>query len=129
MSTEHSSAHLLASSIRRQLAYLAEMLPAASATDFAKALEDILWAEDGILGRTGTLLATASHDTRQQAISGHNHPEVPLAIARAANAVHDLQLELAEYHEDLQELAKPPAESPTPAQPIAAPDATRGRHR
>ncbi|MGK4906420.1 hypothetical protein [Streptomyces albus] len=126
MSGTHPSL-LLAFEIADQMGRLIDDLPRVPPRQTAKVLEDVLFADDGILKRTADLLATASHHTRELSRAGHLHPEIPLALALAANTVHDVQIDLDEHADELQRLAKPPVTTAQPAQAPAGP--SKGRHR
>ncbi|MFB7781343.1 hypothetical protein ACFC1D_01345 [Streptomyces vinaceus] len=115
----------LARQIAQQIAALNEYLIVASPQQAARILGQVLEPEEGVLGSLTTLMATGSR-CEGPALKGALPPEVWLALARAANELHDIALDLDEHAEDLHQLAQSPPTSVLP--PAPSPLVVR-RHR
>jgi hypothetical protein len=94
----------------RQVDLLAERLAAAGPEETRQILNAVVDAEDGVLGRTVTLLATSAYRARQ-----HNDPQAAL-YGQAANDLYDLLLRLdAEWNPVPAPAAAQPALTTAPA--------------
>ncbi|MEV7955292.1 hypothetical protein [Streptomyces sp. NPDC088141] len=112
----------LAVAAARQIGQLSEYLSQATRQEAAQILERILAADEGVLDRVTTLMATGSHVTKNHAKAGICRPEVPLALARAANTLHDVSLDL---EHDIHQLAGPAKNVQAPPRGSAAPGRSR----
>ncbi|MFD9715788.1 hypothetical protein [Streptomyces sp. NPDC059076] len=119
----------LAGEIARQIDQLAEHLSQAPGPEAVQIIATVLNPDDGILGRITTLLATASHYAKDRTENRGFPPEVWLALGRAANELHDIGLDLDEYTDTLQQLARRTAGASTalPPKPADGPAPGRGR--
>ncbi|MFJ7997481.1 hypothetical protein ACIQ7D_10095 [Streptomyces sp. NPDC096310] len=119
---------LLADEIARKLGQLADRLSHLPPTEAAQVIARVLGGdEDGVLGRVTHLMATSGIVAQAQAEKGLLPPEVALGLARAANDVHDVHLDLDEHLEALRDFSTAGARSSVkPALP--APLVVR-RHR
>ncbi|MFB6987944.1 hypothetical protein ACFC0C_16395 [Streptomyces sp. NPDC056178] len=104
----------------RKIGQLSEYLSQATQQDAAQILERILATDGGVLDRVTTLMATGSHVTKNHAKAGVCRPEVPLALARAANTLHDVSLDLDDFEHDIQQLAGPAKNVQAPPRGSAA---------
>ncbi|MFK4222240.1 hypothetical protein [Streptomyces sp. NPDC019890] len=109
----------LARDISRQIDQLSEHLAQAPPRQAAQILGQVLDAEEGILGRLTTLVATGSHFAKDHTERGTFPPEVWLALGRAANDLSHLCVNLDEYADDFRQIAQTPSASsitmtPTP---------------
>ncbi|MET7795347.1 hypothetical protein [Streptomyces decoyicus] len=119
----------LAEDIAHGLDQLTEHLAQAPPRQAAKILGNVLDADEGVLGRMTGLMATGSQIAQHRAQAGSLPPEVFLALGRAANALHDIALDLDEHADDIRRLANPPtAAHPAVSKPVAT-DMVVRRHR
>ncbi|MCE7081684.1 hypothetical protein [Streptomyces sp. ST2-7A] len=110
----------LAEDIAQRLGRLNDRLTHAPPHRVARVLGTVLDGDRGALGRMTELLATGSYFTRHHARTGALPPEVPLALGRACNQLHDVGLDLDEHLPDLRRLAEPPTgPGAPPAKPVA----------
>ncbi|MFB6557406.1 hypothetical protein ACFCYH_00605 [Streptomyces sp. NPDC056400] len=120
----------LTESINRQLDQLSAHLSQAGPQQAAQILQQVLDAENGILGRLTALVGTGTYVTKHHAQSGVFPAEMWLALGRTANSLHDLALDLDEHQEVFEEIA---SRRSLTTSPPAATQATalvaRGRHR
>ncbi|MFJ9033615.1 hypothetical protein ACIRQP_34955 [Streptomyces sp. NPDC102274] len=104
---------LLARDISHRLGLLADHLAKADPAEAARIMNQVLDSESGILGRTGTLLATASHYAKEHAHPGAE-PGLWQDLARTANSVHDHALDLEMQAGEFHALTGKPAPAPNP---------------
>ncbi|MFJ2175894.1 hypothetical protein ACIOHE_23755 [Streptomyces sp. NPDC087851] len=110
----------LADEIARQLGQLTDHLSHLPPAEATQVIARVLGSdEDGVLDRVTHLMATSSVVAKAQAENGVLPPEAALALARAANDVHDVHLDLDEHLETLRDFstgaAGPAVKPPTPA--------------
>ncbi|MGE7384242.1 hypothetical protein ACQKM2_01895 [Streptomyces sp. NPDC004126] len=120
----------LTDSITRQLDQLSAHLSQAGPQQAAQILQQVLDAENGVLGRLSALVDTGTHVTKHHAQSGAIPAEMWLALGRTANTLHDLALDLDEHQGVFEEIASRRAlttSSPVATQATAL--VARGRHR
>jgi hypothetical protein len=98
----------LAQSAARRIDRLAEHLAVAGPDETRQILDEVLDAEDGVLGRVVTLLAVASYHAQH-----HNDPHAAV-YTQIADDLHDLVLRL---DADLNPAPAPPAGAPSPTTP------------
>lgn len=93
------------------ISQLAERLSGATPDTTAQLLIHILDGEDSILSRFTHLFVTASRYAKDHApTTGPNENvwrDLALATAHAANALHDMELDLDQWAADLHRLADP----------------------
>ncbi|WP_129838113.1 hypothetical protein [Streptomyces sp. RFCAC02] len=106
----------LADSIAHDLSALNEHLITAPAADAVRIISALLDADDGILGRVATLMATGSHRVRPHAERGTLPAEVWLALGRASNELHDTTLDLDPHAEALRTAANRTPATGSPSQ-------------
>ncbi|MFE4055209.1 hypothetical protein ACFXP3_02695 [Streptomyces sp. NPDC059096] len=119
---------LLADEIARQLGQLTDRLSHLPPAEATQVIARVLGGdEDGVLGRITHLMATSSVVTKAQAKNGVLPPEVALDLARAANDLDDVHLDLGEHIETLRDFSTGAA-SPGVKPSLPAPLVVR-RHR
>lgn len=109
----------LARQIAQQIAQLSEHLIVAPPQQAARILGEVLDPEEGVLGSLTTLVATGSRFAQGPALTGALPPEVWLALARAANELHDIALDLDEHAADIHRLTQRPPDAVLPPAPSA----------
>ncbi|MFB7171896.1 hypothetical protein ACFCYM_13850 [Streptomyces sp. NPDC056254] len=120
----------LIDSITRQLDQLSARLSQAGPQQAAQILQQVLDAENGILGRLTALVGAGTYVTKHHAQSGIFPAEMWLALGRTANTLHDLALDLDEHQEVFEEIASRRAlTTSSPAATQATALVARGRHR
>ncbi|MFI7102735.1 hypothetical protein ACIBK8_25640 [Streptomyces sp. NPDC050161] len=118
----------LAAEIARLISQLNEHLIQAAPAESTKIINRVIDAEEGILGEITTLMATSSYSARRHAEDGTLPREIPLALGRAANGLHDIALDLDEHADGLHRRARTPAAANAPAiKPAASGLVTRQR--
>lgn len=95
----------LAGDIAGLLDTINEHLIQATPREAARILATVLDGENGVLGRMTGLTATGSHITKDLSIRGLLPPEIPLALGRASNELHDIGLDIDEHIGALSALA------------------------
>ncbi|MFE4054943.1 hypothetical protein ACFXP3_01315 [Streptomyces sp. NPDC059096] len=99
----------LADEIARQIGQLTDRLSHLPPAEATQVIARAIGAENGVLGRLTHLMATSSTIAKTQAENGTLPPEVPLALARAANDLHDVHLDLDEHTQALADFSAAPA--------------------
>lgn len=119
----------LADDIAGLLDTLNEHLIQATPQEAAQILEKVLDGEDGVLGRMTGLMVTGSHVTKDLSTRDLLPPEIPLALGRAANELHDIGLDIDEHTDTIAALATPQSRVGTTVPKPAVSATGIGRHR
>ncbi|WP_405889839.1 hypothetical protein OG427_07270 [Streptomyces sp. NBC_00133] len=99
----------LARDISGQIDQLGGHLAQAPPRQAAQILGQVLDADEGILGRLTTLVATGSQFAQDHTERGTFPPEVWLALGRAANDLSQLCVNLDEHAGEFRQLAQTPS--------------------
>ncbi|MFD3522232.1 hypothetical protein [Streptomyces sp. NPDC058653] len=119
----------LADDITGLLHTLNEHLIQATPREAAQILATVLDGENGVLGRMTGLMATGSHFAKDLSTRGLLPPEIPLALGRAANELHDIGLDLDEHTGTITAPAAPPPAATMTVPKPAVSDRPAGQHR
>jgi hypothetical protein len=119
----------LADDIAGLLDTLNEHLIQATPQEAAQILATVLDGENGVLGRMTGLMVTGSHFAKDLSTRGLLPPEIPLALGRAANELHDIGLDIDEHTDSISALAGPPPRADTPPPRPAVSGTPAGRRR
>ncbi|MFD9327808.1 hypothetical protein [Streptomyces sp. NPDC060065] len=119
----------LADDIARQLSQLTQLLATSPPHEAAQILGKVLDYDEGLLGRVTDLVATGSRFAQDHSQRGILHPEVWLALGRAANEFDSVGEDLNEHTGTIKQLATPATLSTSPtARPAGSAMVVR-RHR
>ncbi|WP_330324670.1 hypothetical protein [Streptomyces pseudovenezuelae] len=105
----------LADDIAHQLGKLTHLLSQSPAHEAAQLLVKVLDHDEGVLGRVTELVATGSRFAQEHSQRGILHPEVWLALGRAANELDSVSEDLNEYTGTIKQLATPATRAASPA--------------
>ncbi|WP_406439136.1 hypothetical protein OHB14_51410 [Streptomyces sp. NBC_01613] len=105
----------LADDITHQLSQLTQLLAQAPAHEATQILGKILDYDEGLLGGVTALVATGSRFAQDHSQRGILHPEVWLALGRAANELSSVGEDLNEHTGTIKQLATPAAPATSPA--------------
>ncbi|MEU6353068.1 hypothetical protein ABZ896_27695 [Streptomyces sp. NPDC047072] len=119
----------LADDIASQLALLTQLLDHAPPQEAAQILGKVLDYEEGLLGRVTELVATGSRFAQDHSQRGILHPEVWLALGRAANELGSVGEDLNEHTGTIKQLATPATPSTNPSARPAGSAMVVRRHR